>query len=325
MGKTNILITSAGRRVSLVREFQQEMKSRNIDGNVYCTDLKPDLSAACQIADGFFAVQRVTSPDYINELIQLCLQEQIVLIVPTIDTELEVLAENCLRFEKLGIQVLISDTSFVKKCRDKRLIHQFFDEIGIERAAEYNRNNYQLPVFVKPSDGSRSQGIYMFQDKEEIPESLWSDPKNMFLEYFPKNEYDEFTIDIYFNKDGKLICVVPRERIIVKDGEVNTACARKNGIVELVKDRFSSVKGLIGCITFQAFKHKEKDRVIGIEVNPRFGGGFPLSYNAGANFPGWILDEYILNKEIDSYDETWQDNTLMIRYDQEVIVHGYKG
>ena len=77
--------------------------------------------------------------------------------------------------------------------------------------------------------------------------------------------------------------------------------------------------------TLQVFKSRKKDEIIGIEINPRFGGGYPLSYCAGANFPKWIIEEYLLNNFNDDYFENWNDNLLMIRYDQEIIVNGYKG
>ncbi len=91
-----------------------------------------------------------------------------------------------------------------------------------------------------------------------------------------------------------------------------------------MKEKLDNVKGLVGCITLQVFKHKKKDKIIGIEINPRFGGGYPLSYLAGANFQKWILQEYILEESIGDYYDGWRENTLMIRYDAEIITHGYK-
>ena len=69
----------------------------------------------------------------------------------------------------------------------------------------------------------------------------------------------------------------------------------------------------------------EQLKIYGIEINPRFGGGYPLSYLAGANFPKWIIEEYLLDKTIDDKFNSWENDLLMIRYDDEVLVHGYKG
>ena len=99
----NILITSAGQRVSLVRAFQRELKTLYPDGKVFTSDMAPQFSAACNVSDQYFQVKRVTDPDYIDELMGLCLLNNIKMIVPTIDTELLVLAQNKERFKQLGI------------------------------------------------------------------------------------------------------------------------------------------------------------------------------------------------------------------------------
>ena len=86
------------------------------------------------------------------------------------------------------------------------------------------------------------------------------------------------------------------------------------------------IEGAVGCLTAQFFKHKEDDsKVYAIEINPRFGGGYPLSYLAGANFPKWIIQEYFLKESISDQFDSWEDKLLMIRYDDEILVHGYKG
>ena len=94
----NILITSAGQRVSLVRAFQKELKQLYPNGNVYTTDMFPELSAACNVSDRYFKVKRVTDEDYIPALLALCEQQRIRMVVPTIDTELLVLAQNRQKF-----------------------------------------------------------------------------------------------------------------------------------------------------------------------------------------------------------------------------------
>src|SRR5436305_3158715 len=89
----NILITSAGQRVSLVRAFQKELKRKYPEAGVYTVDMQPELSAACNISDRYFKVKRVTDPHYISELLNLCLEHKVKMVVPTIDTELQVLAK----------------------------------------------------------------------------------------------------------------------------------------------------------------------------------------------------------------------------------------
>ena len=96
---------------------------------------------------------------------------------------------------------------------------------------------------------------------------------------------------------------------------------KKNEVLDFVKDRFSFIEGAIGCLTLQVFSSKLNPLdIIGIEINPRFGGGYPFSLNAGANFPEYIIREYILNEQIEYFDK-WKNNCLNIRYENEIIIN----
>ncbi len=318
----NILLTSAGRRVSLVRDFKTELKKVFPSSFVYATDMKPELSSACRASDKYFAVPRVTDKTYIQKLLDICLENSIRMVVPTIDTELLTLADNKQLFASNGIEVIVSDREFIQTCRDKRLTHKFFDEAGINRAKEIDNDNPDFPIFVKPYNGSCSQDIYIVEDENMLQSKNFTNSKFMFLEYFDPADHTEFTIDMYFDKNSKLKCVVPRERIEIRSGEVNKGVTRKNVLVKTINEKFAYIKGAVGCITLQVFVNIYNKQLIGIEINPRFGGGYPLSYLAGANFPGWLIKEYFLNEEIDYY-VNWEDNLLMLRYDDEIIIKNY--
>jgi len=323
MAQTNVLITSAGRRVSLVRAFQKEAMNFNSQIKIYTTDLNPKLASACQISDQSFQICKVTNDEYIKDLIKICIDNHIGLIIPTIDTELLILVKNISRLQNEGISTVISDITIIENCRDKRKIHQFFDNLGLRRATDIAQPFTQFPIFVKPYDGSRSQGIYIINNELELTSEILSNKKNLFLEYFDNKEYKEYTVDLYYNKASELISVIPRERIFVRDGEVNKGCTRKNEIVGHIKRIMPCIKGMRGCITLQVFMHTVTKEVIGIEINPRFGGGYPLSYLAGANFPKWIIEEYLYDKTLTDIFDNWEDNLLMLRYDDEVLVHNY--
>ncbi|MEJ2899311.1 ATP-grasp domain-containing protein [Acinetobacter sp. NS-4] len=319
---SNILITSAGQRVSLVRSFQTELKKHFENGQVFTTDLNPVLAPACHVSDQSFTVPRVTSPEYIERLLQLCLENNIKLIVPTIDTELLVLSENIEIFKQQGIYLLVSDTALVQQCRDKRQINQFFEQHGIHIPQQYNLDHLQFPVFVKPYDGSLSKGIFTAQCAVDIKPEHRADPKLMFMEYIAPEDYDEFTVDCYYDRYSNLKCVVPRKRIFVRAGEVNKGVTKKNIIVAEFNQKLHHITGARGCLTIQVFLHKTEDKILGIEINPRFGGGYPLSYLAGANYSRWVIQEYLLDQTIEPFS-AWNDNLLMLRYDAEVLVNDY--
>lgn len=320
---SNILITSAGQRVSLVHSFQKELKKHFEQGKVFTTDLNPILAPACHVSDQSFAIPRVTSTEYIEQLLQICLAHDIKLVVPTIDTELLVLSEHIETFKKYGIYLLVSDTELVQQCRDKRKINHFFEEHGIPVPQQYDLHNLYYPVFVKPYDGSLSKGIFTAQCAEDIKPEHRADPKLMFMEYIAPEDYDEFTVDCYYDRHSNLKCVVPRKRIFVRAGEVNKGVTKKNVIVTEFNHKLQYIAGARGCLTIQVFLHKTEDKILGIEINPRFGGGYPLSYLAGANYSQWAIREYLLNQKIEEF-AAWSDNLLMLRYDAEVLVNDYQ-
>lgn len=324
MTKNNVLITSAGQRVSLVRAFQKEVKKIDENSKVFTVDLNPVLAPACHISDGYKEISRVTDKNYVSNLLEICKDWNIKIIIPTIDTELLILAKNKDLFLQNGITPVISSESFIEKCRDKRIINEFFKEKSIDIPKEIDKENPTFPLFIKPYDGSLSKDTFLITEASELTEYHFQNPKLMFMEYIDHDVYDEYTVDTYYDKKGELKCVVPRKRIFVRAGEVNKGVTVRNEITNYVKENLAKIEGARGCLTMQFFFHPVEKRIIGIEINPRFGGGYPLSYLAGANYPAWILKEYITNENIPYFDE-WENNLLMLRYDDEVLVRNYEG
>ena len=99
----NILITSAGKRVVLVQIFQQTLKDLGLEAKVYTTDMKPMMAPACIVSDEGIKVSPCTAEGYIDELIQICQDKNIGVIIPTIDPELIVFAKNRQRFSVMGV------------------------------------------------------------------------------------------------------------------------------------------------------------------------------------------------------------------------------
>jgi carbamoyl-phosphate synthase large subunit len=319
----NILITSAGQRVSLVRAFQKQLKSVFPDGKVFTADMQPQLSAACNVSDGYFQVKRVTEPSYIDELKSCCIENGITMVIPTIDTELMVLSRHKTGFASAGIHLVVCDEEFTAKCRDKRQINEFFIDSGIEVPRAIDKNVPEFPLFIKPFDGSLSADTFLVKSKDQLTSEHLENPRFMFMEYVDKEHYDEFTVDMYYNRKNMVKCIVPRKRMHIRAGEINKGLTCKNIIVPYLKEKLGYIRGAVGCLTLQLFLSKTNERIVAIEINPRFGGGYPLSYQSGANYPLWLINEYFLHQEI-SYTDGWEDQLLMLRYDDEVIVHGYK-
>lgn len=319
----NILITSAGKRVVLVQIFQQTLKDLSLEAKVYTTDMKPMMAPACIVSDEGIKVSPCTAEGYVDEIVQICQKRNIGVIIPTIDPELMVLAKNRQRFSEIGVEIVLSDEVFIKACRDKRETQQYLQNIGIEVPKAVDKYHPTFPMFVKPYDGSLSRDIHVVQNQRELTQDMLENPKFMFMEYLDQYEYKEYSVDMYFGKDHCVKGIVPRERIEVRAGEINKGKTHKNEIVDFLKDKMGCLHGVRGCICFQLFYRESDHQIKGSEINPRFGGGFPLTYHAKANYAAYIIREYLMHETVD-YSDAWLDNTLMLRYDNDIIIYNAK-
>jgi len=312
----NILITSAGRRVSLVKIFQKTVKEYDKDGKVFTVDMNPILSSACQISDGYLQVPRVTDSKYLTILKDYCLENNILIIVPTIDTELEILSKVKEEFLKDNIFIAISSPQISRQFYLKSSTEKFFIEKGFDTPKIINNlKDSSYPIFAKLDNSSCSIGAQIVYTPEQA-EELYRDKNYIFQEFI---RGDEYTVDVFIDSKGEVISVIPRLRIEVRAGEVSKAKTVKDrDIIDEIKRLCDYLDGAYGCLTIQVFK--TDNRIIFIEINPRFGGGYPLSYFSGANFAKYLIEDF-LNKDL-KYSEDWKDNNIMLRYDAEVMVDG---
>ena len=316
----NVLITSAGKRVVLVQIFQQTLKELGLNAKVFTTDMMPMMAPACIVSDEGIKVSPCIAGGYIDELIRICQSRNVGVIIPTIDPELMVLATNRQRFSDIGVEIVLSDEAFIKACRDKRLTQRYLQDIGIGIPKSVDKYHPTFPLFVKPYDGSLSRDIHVVMNQRELTQDMLENPKFMFMEYLDKQDYKEYSVDMYFGKDNRVKGIVPRERIEVRAGEINKGKTHKNEIVSFLNEKMGCLSGVRGCICFQLFYCESEHQIKGSEINPRFGGGFPLTYHAKANYVEYIIREYLLNESVD-YSEEWLDNTLMLRYDNNIIIY----
>jgi len=214
--------------------------------------------------------------------------------------------------------VLICSNALVSAFADKRLTAQFFEEHELHTPALYPKDALKFPVFVKPYDGSLSAGAHLLKSEKDLTPAILQNEKNIFCEYIDHSAHSEFTCDLYFDRYSDLKCAVPRKRLEVRGGEVSKGEACKNEIVDLLFNSFAHLEGARGVLTVQLFRHDETEQSVFIEVNPRFGGGYPLSRCAGADYQTWLLQEYLGNETIPVF-HNWQDGAIMLRYDAEIM------
>lgn len=318
--RQNILVSSAGRRVRLVKIAQAVARRRG--AKVVATDVAPQLSAACQIADREWGVPRLSSDDFLPALYDIAHRENVGLIIPTLDTELLLLAGVRDEWSKEGIHISVSDPQLVTRCRDKWRTIELFESMGIQ-SPEVIDDDETYPRFIKPVSGSQSQDIHLVRGPDAY-DSRWSD-KTTYIQQrvVDRREFDEYSVDLYYRADGVVTCIIPRLRLEVRSGEISKGRTVRGHLLEFLKDRMSVLTGARGCVTAQFFVAKEpssvQSPVLGIEVNPRFGGGYPLTNAAGGHYVEWLTNEYLESKPME-YTDAWESGLTMLRYDAEVFV-----
>jgi len=320
----NVLLTSIGRRVALARAFRNEIAAHAPGGRLLGADVSR-LSAGFHDADASFLVPRCVEPDYIPQLIDIVRRERVKIIIPLIDTELGILSRHREAFLGEGCHVIVSDTEQVLLTRDKARSAQRFRQLGFDAplvvTADQLRDPEALryPLFLKPSDGSGSIGAVRIDGPAELRYQL-AHTESPVVQSFEGGE--EFTIDVFCDLQGAPRCAVPRKRLEVRAGEVSKGVTVKDRAMMDASSRLvTALGGCRGCITLQCFRQAE-ERFVFFEANLRFGGGYPLTYAAGGNYPGWIL-RMVAGEEIATFDG-WEDNLLMLRFDDAVFVRNWR-
>lgn len=316
---TDILILSAGRRVSLTRLFREAASLHGL--SVITADMHPERSSACRDGGNWITLPHVTSPEYAGLLEAYCRENNVKLVVPTIDTELPLLARLKRHFSTFGCTIAVSDGALIEHCADKRKTAALVEPRGLKMPLTMQPDSLTYPLLIKPYDGSLSAGIFVLRSAAELTQSHLDNPRNMFCQYLEPAEFEEFTCDAYFDRDNGLRCVVPRLRIEVRGGEVSKGQAVRNEITTLFREKLDVLPGAIGCLTVQIMRHRTTGEDYLIEINPRFGGGYPLTAGAGAAYHNWLIEEYILGRPVSDFDG-WKDGLTMLRYDAEIFVDG---
>lgn len=319
----NVALSSAGRRVALLDIFRDTLQQLGLDGTVIAFDKSP-LAPAVLKADRSYLVPPCTSPSFAPVICDLCAHERIHLLVPTIDTELPILSQLRGQLLTVGTTVLVSDQTTVAISADKVLTHDWLLHAGLPTVAQVQLESeapsampLPPPFVVKPRFGSASTDVSVVTDMDDLRAALRRRSDLIAQEIAHGSE---FTIDILANKHGVCTCAVPRQRIEVRAGEVSKAVTRRiPELIEVAYAACASLPGPVGPLTLQVFFDEETRDLKIIELNPRFAGGYPLSWRAGARYPQWIIQD-LLNLATDPMTSQWADDVVMVRYDEAVFV-----
>jgi carbamoyl-phosphate synthase large subunit len=315
----SVLFTCIGRRVSLLESFRRAARQLRINASFFGTDTT-ELSSALQLCDKRFLVKPTTHAGYIRQLLSIVKANRVKLLVPTIDLDLKLLAQNKRKFAAIGCRVLVSNPEVIDICQDKRKTYRFLVKNGFDTPltisvrSALSKGKLNWPCFLKPWDGYAGRGNAVAHNRKELLFYAKRIP-NAICQEFVKGA--EHTCDVYIDFCLKVRCVVPRKRIEVRAGEVSKGQIVKNS--RIMSDAVKLVETLgagPGVITLQLFL-TNNSKIKFVEINPRFGGGAPLSIKAGANFPKWILQE-LSGKKTNIRFDGFKDDLIMLRYDSEV-------
>lgn len=285
-----VLLTSAGRRVSLLRAFAHRVRG---EGGVVLAGDIDRLAPALFHADSAVRLPRLSDPTFPAFLTDVVERHAVDLVVPTIDTELPILAAQAKDLEELGCWAVVSGADFVALCSDKARFSAEFAELGFAVPTTWLPSSLpslsELPehLFVKPRAGSAGIGAGPLT-RAELSRSR---PQTDDVVIQERLRGEEITIDAFLDRSGTAIHYVPRARIRVIGGEsvqgVTLPDAQTGPWIRSLLEAAGSL-GARGPVTFQAFL-TERGPVL-LECNPRFGGGFPLGLAAGAHYPDWLVD-----------------------------------
>lgn len=317
----NILILSAGTRNKIVQYFKENVKE---DGKIITTDCS-NLAPAVYDADAFYLVPRITAPDYLDIVLDICRKEKVDGVFSLIDPELSLLAKEKDRFLDAGTTPIISPYELVETCFDKYLMFQMLCEMRIPTGKCYmdKEEFYQVkkegkityPVFVKPVRGSASLNINQVKSDQEI-ESLFERYDDLMIQEFMYGQ--EYGADVYIDMiSGKCTSIFLKKKIRMRAGETDKSVSVKNfAVFELIQN-FVEKCGFCGMIDIDIF---EQDGVFYIsEVNPRFGGGYPHAYACGVNMPMQVIRN-LQGKENPVTIGEYREDICMMKYNEIAIV-----
>lgn len=309
---------------------------------IVATDMQ--LSApALTAADIKIQVPAVYDPKYIDITLGICEEHKIDALLCLNDLELPILAENKAKFEELGVTVIVSDPEVIDICFDKYKTAQWVESIGLNAPKTYVRladakaalakGEIAFPLFMKPRWGSGSIGLESIADMEELDiyyNLLMKKIKKTILatasvgdEYIMIQEKlggKEFGLDVMNDLMGNNVAVSVKQKLAMRAGETDKATTVDLPEVREMGATIGRNLKHIGNLDIDIMQRANGDYCV-LELNPRFGGGYPFSYEAGVNMPKAIIS-WLKGEKVDAsiltpnYGKTFAKNDYLVEVDK---------
>lgn len=315
MTDLTILITGMGATtaISVIKGLrnQEEMAVRIIG-----TDINPrGMIAGSFFCNAFYTVPLAVDKSYIPTLLNICEKEGVKLLIPIIDVELQVIAENIEAFQDKGIKVVLSNLQTIKTCNDKYATYRFFKTNGIPTPETFlpselgGWSDLKFPLFVKPRDGVSSVNSFKVEDEDELKFLLRKVPNLAIQEYLEGREYiTDVLTDI---EGGRVIAVVPRERLQTKAGISYKGRTCKDERLIAYGKKIAEAIRIRGPANIQC--KMDGNNIKYFEINPRFSGSLPLTIVAGVNSPLLVL-KMAMGENIPEMIGQFKEDLIMTRY-----------
>jgi carbamoyl-phosphate synthase large subunit len=276
-----VLFTCAGQRVDIVSAFGRA------GARTVATDANP-LAPALYHADEHELMPRLDDPSYLPALVDVVHVHDVGLIVPL--TDLDHLLLTHARAELAPALVLLPSVETCEALGDKWLAHRLFEQRGISTPSGWLPADVpadaEYPLLVKARAGFGSRHIYRAESPEQLAFFLEFTPVSSMVQTMCRGE--EFSIDVFCDLEGRCLNAIPRTMIESKGGESIKGTTIKDWDLIEVGRSVSETLGLVGPANIQCFREADGTHRI-TDINPRFGGAFPLPTAAGSRYPELAL------------------------------------
>ena len=301
----NLLLTSVGRRSYLVKYFKEALEGK---GQVHVSN-STGVNPCFHQADHSVVTPLVYSEEYIPFLLDYCQKHHIDAVLSLLDLDLPVLAAHKERFEEIGVRLLVSDSRVIEICNDKWKTYQFLCDNGFHAPATWidmdalRGEEMRFPLFIKPRWGMGSLSIYDAENEQELS-VLFQKTKNAIkrsamLKYEAKQDMEqcvliqeklngqEYGLDVINDLAGNYQTTIVKKKLAMRAGETDCAQVQDVPFLKELGRKISAALGHIGNLDVDVFVVDGEPYVL--EMNARFGGGYPFSHLAGVNLPRAIV------------------------------------
>lgn len=313
----NLLFTSAGRRSYLIKYFKKQLGTQ---GEIHVAN-STTYATAMKYGDRSVISPLIYDEEYIPFLKKYCLEHSINALIPLFDIDLPIISKNANEFEGIGVKIIVSNKEIIDICNDKWKSFNFLSRngyhtpltfISISKAIEaINSGIIHFPLILKPRWGMGSICIYEADNMEELVVFYKKIKNNIHSTYlsYESNQSDENVIiqsklegqehgmDIINDLQGNYQTTIVKKKHAMRSGETDCAETVMNYELEKMGEKLSEDLGHIGNLDLDVFLVDGIPYVL--EMNARFGGGYPFSHIAGVNLPKaiikWLKGEVVEN------------------------------